>query len=58
VQWLNAEALSLNAKVKMQIEKCKMEAIYQNSYYSSQDDFAICTLQSSFCNYPEAIKAQ
>jgi len=43
VQWLNA-------KIKMQIEKCEMEAIYQNSYYSSQDKFAICTLQSPFCN--------
>jgi len=33
-----------NAKVKMQIEKCKIEAICQHGYQSLQDDFAICTL--------------
>jgi len=38
-----------NAKVKMQIEKCEIEAICQDGYQSSQDDFAICTLQFPFC---------
>ena len=41
--------LSLIAKVKMQIGKCKIEAICQDGYQSSQDDFAICTLQFAFC---------
>ena len=36
--------LSPIAKVKMQIEKCKIEAICQHGYQSLQDDFAICTL--------------
>jgi len=33
----------------MQIEKCKLEAIYQNGYQSSQDilHFTLCNLHSA-----------